>query len=240
MRKGTEAMQIKTPVTRKKISDHLTYHGWKYVILVIAAIFGWNLIYTQTAYRVPPEKRIDVYIKNGSVNQAAADAFLEKIWKASAPDMELVSATLMAATGDYTSVIQMGVWIAAGEGDIYILPASDFKTYASNGAFVPLQKYIDDGTLNVEGTDLNAGKVAAAVDMDEEGNSIYESELQLYGIPLDTYYGYMEGMSLDNRGMVMCILAANGNDENVIPFMNALLEAGVGDPPEWLIGTEEK
>ncbi len=235
MIKETDAMQFKTPLTRKKLSDHFTYHGWKYLLLVIGAILGWNLIYAQTAYRVPQEKRIDVYIKCATTSQEAADSFLEKVWKESVPEMELVSATLMATTNDYTSEMQMGVWIAAGEGDIYILPAADFKNYASAGAFVNLESFVEDGSLSVDGVDLSAGKVCASAGSDSEGNTIYEEEPQLYGIPLDSHYGYMEGMSLDNRGMVMCVLMANQNDANVMPFLNALLQAGVGEAPSWLL-----
>ncbi len=231
-------MQIKTPLTRKKISDHLTYHGWKYIILVVAAIMGWNLIYTQTAYRVPQEKRIDVYIKSGTTTQTVADAFLESIWKQSVPEMELVSSTLLATSADYTSTIQLSVWIGAGEGDIYILPASDFKNYASNGAFVDLEEYVDTGALDTHGADLSGGRVAAVLDTDANGNAVYADKLSLYGVPLDSFYGYMEGMSLDNRGMVMCMLAANGNDDNVLTFMDALLAAGVGEAPAWLIESE--
>ena len=234
MIKEMGSMQFKTPLTRKKLSDHLTYHGWKYIVLVAGAILGWNLIYAQTAYRVPQEKRIDVYIKSATTSQAVADAFLEKIWKESVPEMELVSSTLMSSASDYSSEMQMSVWIAAGEGDIYILPSSDFKSYASAGAFLNLQAFVDDGTIPVEDVDLSAGKVCAAVGSDAQGNAVYDDELQLYGIPLDSYYGYMEGMSLDNRGMVMCVLAANRNDANVLPFMGALLRAGEGEPPSWL------
>lgn len=98
-----------------------------------------------------------------------------------------------------------------------------------------LQGFVDDGTLSVEGVDLSAGKVCAAVGSDAQGNTVYDDELRLYGVPLDSYYGYMEGMSLDNRGMVMCVLAANRNDANVLPFMGALLRAGEGEPPSWLM-----
>ncbi len=226
---------IRTPLTRKRISDHITYHGWKYVLILVISILGWNLVYTQTAYRVPQEKRVDVYIKSATTTQEVTDAFLEPIWKETVPEMELVCSTLLSASDDYTSAMQMTVWVAAGEGDIYILPSSDFKSYASNGAFLPLQQYVDDGTLQVDGVDLSAGKVAVSSGVDQNGNTVYEDEPRLYGIPLDTYYGYMDGMSLDNRGMVMCVLMNNKNDANVLPFMNALLKAGVGDAPSWLI-----
>ena len=38
-------------------------------------------------------------------------------------------------------------------------------------------------------------------------------------------------MQIDNRGRIMCINVNNGNDENVIPFFNALLQAVRSDKP---------
>ncbi|MBQ8136526.1 MAG: hypothetical protein IJ174_03750, partial [Clostridia bacterium] len=134
--------------------------------------------------------------------------------------------------------MQMTTWIMAGEGDIYILPASDYKTYASSGAFIDLQPYIDDGSIQVSDLNLDAAKVQVSSGWDENGNTVYEDELRLFGIPIEELYGYMEGMSLDNRGMVMAITVANGNTDNVIPFFNALIEAGRGDKPAWLLETE--
>ena len=37
----------------------------------------------------------------------------------------------------------------------------------------------------------------------------------------------VNGMQLDNRGMYAAIMVNNGNDANVIPFFNALLQAGL-------------
>ena len=31
---------MKTPITREKIKNHLTYASWKYALLIIVAIFG--------------------------------------------------------------------------------------------------------------------------------------------------------------------------------------------------------
>ena len=53
-------MTIATPINKERLRNHLTYSGWKYLLLVIASIFVWNLVYAQTAYRSPQDKRIDV------------------------------------------------------------------------------------------------------------------------------------------------------------------------------------
>jgi len=229
---------ITTSLTKKKVADHFYYNSWKYILLIVLSIMGWNIIYTQTAYRVPADKRIDVYVKTGTTTAEVIDAFLEPIWKDTVPDMEIVSSTILLASNDYSSSMQLTTWIMAGEGDIYILPSSDYKTYASSGVFLDLQPYIDDGSIQVSDLNLDAAKIQVGIGMDDNGNTVYDEELRPFGIPMDNLYGYMEGMSLDNRGMVMAITVANGNTDNVVPFLNALIEAGRGDKPAWLLETE--
>lgn len=231
-------MTIRTPINKERFRTHLAYNGWKYLLLAALAVFGWSLLYTQTAYRSPQDKRIDVYIKSSTSTSELADAFLEPLWKQTVPDMEIVSAVTLMSGTDYSSNIQLQVYIAAGEGDIYILPASDFKSYASSGAFVALDDLVADGTINADGIDLSSGYVQVIDSYDDNNNPIYTGEQGLYGIPMDSLYAFMDGMQLDNRGMVMCIAVNNMNDDNVIPFFNALLQSGRGDKPEWLLESE--
>ena len=227
-------MSISTPITKEAIKTHFTYSSWKYLLLCACAIFGWSLIYTQTAYRSPQNKRIDVYIKSSTVTEDLMTSFFEPIWKDVVPEMELVSGTTLMASSsdDYYSQMQLTVYISAGDGDIYVLPSSDFKSFASSGAFLPLDDLVESGAIDVSGLDVSAGRVTV---VDEEAGT---SETHLYGIPTDALYGYMDGLQLDNRGTVMAILYNNQNDENVIPFFNALIQAGRAEKPEWLAEAE--
>ncbi len=224
-------MTIATPINKERLRNHLTYSGWKYLLLVIASIFVWNLVYAQTAYRSPQDKRIDVYIKSGTTTTELVNAFLEPIWKKSVPEMEIVDSVLLLDSSDYSAAMQLTVYLGAGEGDIYILPMDDYRGFASSGAFVELEGLVADGSINAEGIDLSAGYVQVAIDSDEEGYAVYGDETHLYGIPTDSLYGFLEGMQIDNRGRIMCINVNNGNDENVIPFFNALLQAVRSDKP---------
>ncbi len=228
-------MNIRTPVTKERLKTHFTYNLWKYLVVIACSLFCWSLVYAQTAYRSPQDKRIDVYVKSSTVTEELMDSFFEPIWKSVVPDMELVSGVTLLSTSDntdYYSQMQLSVYIAAGEGDIYILPAADFKSFAAGGAFIALDDLVADGTIDVTGIDTASGRVTIA---DEDTGT---SETHLYGIPLDSLYGFIDGMQLDNRGMVAAIMVNNRNDENVIPFFNALIQAGRGDAPEWLNETE--
>jgi len=49
---------MKTPITKAKLQNHFTYSLWKYALLAVVAIFGWNIVYSMTAYQ-PPESVLE-------------------------------------------------------------------------------------------------------------------------------------------------------------------------------------
>lgn len=226
-------MRIKTPLTKERLRNHFTYSSWKYALLVLAAIFGWSLIYTTTAYRSPQDKRIDLYAQTGTTTAEVMDAFLEPIWREVVPEMETVQSVALMIGDEYSSTMQLTAYIAAGDGDIYFLTEQFFKSFASQGAFLSLEDMVADGTIDVGDVDLSKGYVAVVEEYDENDLPVIAGR-HLYGIPLDSFYGFMNGMQLDNRGLYAVILANNQNDDNVIPFFNALLQAGRGEKEAWI------
>jgi len=215
-------MKIKTPFTKPRFRTHMTYNSWKYLVVIIASIFGWNLIYTMTAYRSPEHLRIDTYIQSATTTNETIDTFYKPIWERYVPDMETVTnVILMSSSDDYYSNMQLSVYIMAGEGDIYMLTTEDFKNYASQGAFIDLSTYIENGMLDVEGLDLSAGYVAT---VDEEG--VPTGSTQLFGIPAYQLDQFKTGMSVNNENLIMGVTAFSHNEENTIKFFNGLIEAG--------------
>lgn len=226
-------MRIKTPVTKENIKNHMTYSLWKYVLMAVLVMFGWSLIYTTTAYRSPQNKRIDVYIQSYTASTETADAFMEPVWKEMVPEMETVASVIMPLIDDYNTGMQIMAYVAAGDIDIFFMNEQYFKTYAGQGLFLPLEEMVENGTINVSDVDLTTGYVTMVEEYDENERPVKTSR-HLFGIPLDSFYGFMGGMQLDNRGMYACVLTNNHNDENVIPFFNALLQAGRGEKEEWI------
>lgn len=214
-------MKIKTPLSKERIRTHFAYSSWKYLTILLASIFGWNLLYTMTAYRSPEHLRIDVYVQSGTASDEAVDAFFKPVWDACVPDMETVDAILLttSTTEDTYAVMQLSVYIMAGEGDIYILTTDDYKNYASQGAFIDLTSYVENGMLNIDGIDVSAGYVAT---VDEEG--IPTGEKQFFGIPAYTLDGFRNA-GVNNRDLVMAVTGFSNNEENTIKFLNGLIEA---------------
>ena len=224
-------MHIATPINKDRLRNHLNYGLCKYALVLVLAIAGWSIVFDMTEPRSPQDKRIDVYVQANTASSDTIDAFLAPIWHEVTPEMEEVSSVALTVIDEYTSYMQLYAYIAAGEGDIYFLNEQYFKSFAAGEAFLPLEALVADGTLNVSDVDLSKGYITLRPDEDEERA---EPATHLYGIPLDSFYGFMKGMQIDNRGLYAVVLVNNMNDENVIPFFNALLQAGRGEKEAWI------
>ncbi len=218
-------MSIKTPLDRERIKNHFAYGYWKYLILIVVAVAGWNLIYQTTQYRPPEDKRIDFYVASNTMDSDAMEAWLNDARKTAFPDLELMAAyTVMAGTDDPYAQMQLSTFIMAGEGDVYLLDAERFKSYASQGAMAPLESYVADGSLNKSGLDVSSGYVTIS----DTG------ERHLLGIPTDKLYGLINHFGIDCRGMVLCVMVRSGNENSAVKFIEYLIQNMQEPAPDWL------
>lgn len=227
------SMRISTPVNKKTVKHHLDYHGWKYVLLVIIALAGWSLIYTMTKPVLPPDQRIDIYIQSETTMEDTIRSFVDPVWQETVPDVKEVNIATLMLTDEYNASMQMMVHIGAVDGDIYLLDELYFQRFARQGAFVPLEPLVESGKLNVDGIDVQKGYQDNVLEYDKNDVPL-KTENHLYGIPLESLYGFMTEMQVDNRKLYAVIANANGNEENVELFFNAMIQRGRGEKPDWL------
>lgn len=228
-------MKLNTRLTWQDIRNHLQYYGWLYLLLTALSFGLWNLVYAQTAYRPPQSARIDLYIQSSSANQDTVNAFLLPIWEEAVPEEELVNAVLLMSAGgenDYYSNIQLVTYIAAAEGDIYMLSSNDFKRFAAQGAFVALDDIVKQGLIDASGIELASGRVTP-VDSNDEGVLVPAGEARQFGIPAASLYRFATDLMIDNRDMVLAVAANSGNEEDTITFLNALIQHTRGEIPEY-------
>lgn len=192
------------PITRAKIRHHFQYAWWQYVLLAVVAVFGWNILHTTTRYRPPEALRVEWYFEGGAgmEAQAKADALLSHLTPDLFPAMEETIFAVVGTDPTYGDM-QLMVWMAAGQGDLYQLSRDHFRSYAAEGAWVDLQPYVDSGLINVEGIDLTWGY----------GKDAETGETHLYGIPADALQGF-QTYDLLPEGTVLCLLQQGGNTEN--------------------------
>lgn len=202
------------PITKDRIRNHFQYFWWQYAALVIAGIFGWNLLFTMTHYRPPENLKVEWYYQGPSSTDTVGKgtALLEELWPELFPEMEEVTFNLVG-TDEMYGDMQLMVWMAAGQGDVYILQKDSFKTYANENTLLDLQPYVDDGTLNVEGIDLRGG-IATDPETGYKG---------LFGIPADALEG-MWDYDMKPEGALICLPLGSGNIENALILLDYLLD----------------
>ena len=129
---------MKTPINAQTLRQHLTYNWWKYALVIVLGALAVNLYYTTSTYRPPEEKKVDLYIY-GLADDAGLRQYMAGVNEEQMPDMEEMDVIVMVQDESYGAAV-LSTYMAAGEGDLYILPRDSFVSYASSGAFLPLEE----------------------------------------------------------------------------------------------------
>ncbi len=204
-------MSLKMPITKRIIRNHFHYGFWKYLLLAVIALFGWNLLYTTTRYRPPEDKKVEFIAEAASMNGLDVQTLADTIHAQVMPEMEEVTASSITYDDTYGDM-QLIVWVSAGQGDVYLLSKDRFTSLTQEEALLDLSPYLADGTLQTDGIDLSRGYAKNA----DTGAR------ELLGIPADSLTG-LAAYGLRTSDGVLCVLARNGNDEYSIKFVNYLL-----------------
>ena len=201
---------MKTPLTKEKLQHHFTYSLWKYALLAIVAVFGWNLIYSMTAYRAPEEKKVVLGVYSYG-DEDRINAYMEQVRVNLMSDMEEMYASYIAPDATYGPMI-LTTRIAAKECDIYVLPRSEFQSYAGQGAFMALDEVLPDLMADLE---------AAGVGLSRGYRTLEETgEKHQYGIPCANLPGMQPMLKTETTDMYISIFTVTENDENVIKFFD--------------------
>ena len=209
---------MKTPVNVRTIRQHLTYSWWKYALLIVLGALAVNLYFTVTVYRPPESRKVLLYVY-GLADEEGLNAYLEDVHREQMPEMEEMGSLILSTDGTY-GPMQLTTYVAAGEGDIYLLPRDQFIQMASSGTWVPLEEEEDLISLFTE-RDLSLQSGWRR--LSDTGES------HLFGIPLSRLPGLSRYVAVENG--YLAVLVTNGNDENVLRFLRILCQDML-DAPE--------
>jgi len=204
---------MKTPLTKKRLTDHFTYAWWKYALVLLLAFTGWNLIYSMTQPRVPEEKKIIVGMYGMGTSYYLDDYMLE-VQREHLPEMEDVSPMDIMPDETYGDMV-LTTRIIANECDIYILPTTQFQNWAGQGGCQPLDEVLPELVADLEeaGISLSRGRRQNS----ETG------EKHLYGVPLRDLPSAQKLLFTDVTDLYLCVFHKTGNDENVLKFADILV-----------------
>jgi hypothetical protein len=202
-------------LNKKRLAMHWHYYYWKYVAFIAAALMAANFLVTATVPKAPAERRVDVIIIGGT--GASTDRWQNDILRMLPPDQQEVSVTATTILeGQESTMYQLvAARMAAGEGNIWIMPKDYFLGNAAGGTFIPLDGMVSAFAIP-EGADLSAGKVALRT---EDGSP---GETHLFGIPLDKCTGLAELFWPEDMVLAIPVYATK-NTANTIATANWIL-----------------
>ena len=203
----------KTPLTKEKIQHHLTYSLWKYILLILVAVFGWNIVFSVTEHRAPEEKKVvaGVYAYGDHTLLAT---YMETVRLEYMSDMEELTCEFVMPDEAYGAMI-LSTRVAAREFDIYVLPRAEFQNYAAQGAFMSLDVVLPDliAELEAAGVSLSRGSRTN----DELG------EKHQYAIPTAAMPELQDLLMVDVSDMYLCVFFETENNDNVLKFFEQLV-----------------
>ena len=224
---------VNTRITGARARHHFSYGVWKYALLAILAIFGWDLIYNMTAYRPPADKKLDVYIVSpGADVERMREDLLEPL-QAAFPDQEEFSFIHigLGADMDPNALMQFTTYIGAQQGDLFLMSLDLFRQYGRDvegGMFLRLDDAIESGIINIEGIDVEPARFKPM-----------DGEPGVYGIPTKTLYGLVEYF-INNEHMVWAIPVYSGNPDNAARLISFMVERFSTERPEWYDAYQEE
>ena len=212
---------MKTPLTKDRLQNHLTYSWWKYALLIIIAAMGWNIIYDTTEYQPPEEKKVIVGLY-GYGTQFNLDDYMLEVQRIHMPDMEDLSPMDIMADDTYGEMTLMTRMVAE-ECDIYILPLDKFQSWASQGACQALDVVLPELIADLEEAGISLSRARRV--------NTETGEKHVYGIPCRDLPGAQSLLWTDPADLYVCVYHKTNNDENVLKFLDIFVHDMLTEPP---------
>ncbi|MBR6027997.1 MAG: hypothetical protein IKP40_02830 [Clostridia bacterium] len=204
---------MKTPLTAARIRGHLTYSWWKYALLAVACIMGWNLFYTVTAYRSPEDKKLTVYFYAYG-DTAEVNTWLEAIRLEKYPDQEVFE-TVQTSPDDSSGLMVLSTHLFSGEGDLIVLPRDQFYNYARDSFFIELEE-IPGLTEAFEKAGISIDK-GWRLPTDPDTETLSDVR-HFYGLPVASL-PVLSGAVYATTEYFVGIRVASGNEDNAISLL---------------------
>lgn len=215
-------IMYRVKLSRERVRNHIQYDWWKYLAGILITIFLWNMITTITSPKTPADKKLEIFL----VGDYVLGEFMENMSNdilGDFPHLMEVNVINIPLGGDmemdYMGRQKLLVMFGSQTGDIYIFSKDEFENFAVQGAFVPLDDFIN------ENKDLiNHGKLEKHKATYSEGETEITEE-HYYGIPLDGIKLF-ENSGYDVSGKVAGIMVYSKNQDTAFNVLKWILNDG--------------
>lgn len=228
-----------TRVTKQKISTHLHYGKWLYILSAVIAFFVVDMAYTMTEYRPPAERKVDIELVGGypdtdSYLNTEVSSKMMEAGLAADETLEEVYFYTISYSGDAEQDIygaqKYMVMIAAQEGDIYVVNRTLMEQLVMQGAATPLDGYIESGALNVEGMDLESVTFDEPAEDEETPPS---GNRYVYALPASGLNRMLESdINYDNRDKYIVLMSYSKNPDTSIVALQSMIDQLTAPLPE--------
>jgi hypothetical protein len=206
-------------LNRERFRNHLQYDWWKYLVGILATLFLWNMITTMTRPRTPADKKIEIFLVGEYIlddsSESIADNILEDF-----PNLLEVNINNIPIGGDpqmdYVGRQKLMVMLGSQTGDIYAFEKGEFEQFAKQGAFLPLDDFIEQNKHLLDAEYLEKHEPVLA----EE-----EIEPHYYGIPIE-HLELFKDTGYDVSDKVIGIMAYSKNQPGAYEVLKWILRDG--------------
>ena len=210
---------MKTPVNTGTLKQHITYNWWKYLLIILVSLGLVDLLYSVTAYHPPREKTLGLYVY-GVTTEEPLNAYLENVRQTEMPDMDEIRSLMMLVDDTY-GPMQLMTYLAAGEGDLYLIPREQFLSYATSGSLSALDQDSELIALfDAAGANLQSGW----------RRNTETGETHLYGIPQNKIPGLSQ-YAYAQEGF-LCLPVSSKNSDNALKLLRILCRDMITEPQQ--------
>jgi hypothetical protein len=219
------SLMYQVTINRERLHNHLSYDWWKYVAAILVTIIMWSLITAMTRPQTPTEKKVDIFL----VGDYALDENLQLVSQRMLNDFpELLEINIMnipMGEGidpqlDIASGQKLMVMIGSQSGDLFVFDKEEYRLYAEQGAFVPLDDVVDEKIQQyISMEELEDCKVAADPEYSED------TQPRIYGVPLKGVTLFKDtGYNTDDK--VISLMVYSRNKEKAADVLKWILTEG--------------
>ncbi|MFY9593061.1 MAG: hypothetical protein WBI88_05830 [Caldicoprobacterales bacterium] len=209
-------------LSKERVRNHIQYDWWKYLAGILVTIFLWNIVTTITRPRTPADKKIEIFL----VGDYVLDEFMETLTNDIMEDFpNLLEVNLSHIPlgedieMDYVGRQKLMVMLGSQTGDLYAFSKEEFERIAEQGAFIPLDDFINE---NMDLIDHDKLEMHKATYFDGENEIIEE---YYYGIPMEGLKLF-EDSGYDVSDKIIGVMAFSKNQDNAFKVLKWILNDG--------------
>ncbi len=208
-------------INQERFRNHIQYDWWKYIAGILATVFLWSLMTAITRPRTPDDKKLDIFLVGDYVLDEPIETISNNILQ-DFPNLLEVNIDSIPIGGDsgmdYAGRQKLMVMMGSQTGDIYVFDKVEFEKFAIQGAFLPLDDFIEQNKDLIDLDNLEKHKREI-----REGEE--ESEAHYYGVPMDAVKIF-DNTGYNSADKVLGITAFSRNQSSAFDVLKWILNNG--------------